>query len=466
LALSTFLTHGATFLLASVLAVVFMIAVLGALLRQRRSPGATIAWVMLIVLMPPVGLPLYLLFSGRKLRTISATKAKIQLKPDAPRAGDGWPPIGERLLGAYGLAPPAIGNAIQFHGNGEEAFADLIRLIDGARQSISIQTYEMSNDDAGKVIVEHLAAAAKKGVKVRLLLDGLGALGMSLLALWKLRRAGAQAAFFLPVWRINLIARSNLRNHRKIAVFDDARVFAGGRNLTTSYLGPQPDPKRWRDLTFVLEGPSVSDFAKIFRYDWEFATKEQIEPAPQLGRAGNSSAAAQVVAEGPDVEGDPLYAAIMSALYLAEKRVWIVTPYFVPDTAMSQALAVAAKRGVDVRITVPAKSGQWVTDLARGPYLRDAREAGAKVMLFTAGMVHGKAVVIDDRMAMAGSANFDSRSMFLNFEVMCLMYSPAEIQAVAAWMETLSASVEEGGKPVSGFRDTVESVAFLLTPLL
>ena len=267
-----------------------MVAVLGSLLRQRRSPGSTVAWVLVIMLAPPIGLPLYLLFGGRKLRVISATKAKIELKPEAPRPADGWAPIGESLLGSYGLAPPAAGNSIHFHANGEEAFADLINLIDSAQHSIGIQTYEMMNDDAGKVIMEHLAAQAKKGVKVRLLLDGLGAFRMSLWALWKLRRAGASTAFFLPVWRIALISRSNLRNHRKIAVFDDARVFAGGRNLTTNYLGPQPAPKRWRDLSFVLEGPSVADFAKIFRYDWAFTTHEQIPPATQPAPAGNSGA--------------------------------------------------------------------------------------------------------------------------------------------------------------------------------
>jgi cardiolipin synthase len=312
------------------------------------------------------------------------------------------------------------------------------------------------------------AAAAKRGVQVRLLLDGLGALGMSwsLWSLWKLRRAGVSAKFFLPVWKPAFISRTNLRNHRKIAVFDDARVFAGGRNLTTSYLGPQPSPKRWRDLSFVLEGPSVADFAKIFRYDWAFATKEQIPPAPASARVSNSGAVAQVVPDGPDVIGDPLYATIMSVLYLAQSRIWIVSPYFVPDAAMSQALAVAAKRGVDVRILVPEKPDEWIGGFARGPYLRDLKAAGAKVMLFTPSMLHAKAIVIDDKLAMAGSANFDQRSMFLNFEVMCLIYSKAEIQALAAWMDTLVPDTREGGQPVSTFRDTIESVAFLLTPLL
>ncbi len=232
-------SHGLTLYLAMILAVILGVTVLASLLRQRRSPGATISWVLLMVFLPPIGIPLYLIFSGRKFRNISAEKAKIELKPDAPRPTDGWEPIGDKLLTSYGLAAPAAGNSIKLHANGEEAFADLIRLIDGAQHSISIQTFEMSNDAAGKVIVEHLIEKAKAGVRVRLLLDGLGAFWMSIWALWRLRRAGGSTAFFLPVWRIALITRSNLRNHRKIAVFDDARVFAGGRNLAARYLGPR-----------------------------------------------------------------------------------------------------------------------------------------------------------------------------------------------------------------------------------
>jgi cardiolipin synthase A/B len=462
------LTHGLTFLLSAFLAVIFMIAVLGSLLRQRRSPGATVAWLIFIIFLPPIGLPLYLFFGGRKLEKLSAAKTRIELRPsgDQTQPTDSWPPIGGRLLGSYGLAQPTAGNSIRFHANGEEAFADLIALIDGARESISVQTYEMRNDEVGKLIVERLIAQAKNGVKVRLLLDGLGSFAMSRLALWKMHRAGVSARYFLPAWRIFKLNRGNLRNHRKIAVFDGARVFAGGRNLTKSYLGPTPDPKRWADISFVLEGPSVGDFAKIFNYDWEFTTKEQIPAVSSPKAVPGGTATAQIVPAGPDVEGDPLYAAIISAIYLAQERVWIATPYFVPDASMAQALMTAAKRRVDVRIVVPSKSDQWITNMARGPYLREAREAGAQVMLYTPSMMHGKAVVIDNKLAIAGSANFDQRSMFLNFEDMCLMYSQKEVGAVANWINSLSATVEEGGKPVTTFRDTVESVAFLLTPLL
>ncbi len=236
--------------------------------------------------------------------------------------------------------------------------------------------------------------------------------------------------------------------------------------MLRAILGREPDPKRWLDLSFVLEGPSAADYAKIFRYDWAYATKEKMEPPVAPAPVTDTGGVAQVVAAGPDVVDDPLYAAIISSLYLAQKRAWIVTPYFVPNDAMSLALSLAAKRGVDVRLIVPGKSDQILANMARGPYMRDAAKAGAKVRLYTGGMVHAKVLLIDDELAMVGSANFNSRSMFLNFEVMCLMYSAAEINAVAAWVETLSTPADEGGQPVGAFRDTVESVAFLLTPML
>ena len=225
--------------------------------------------------------------------------------------------------------------------------------------------------------MEHLAAQAKKGVKVRLLLDGLGAFRMSLWALWKLRRAGASTAFFLPVWRIALISRGNLRNHRKIAVFDDARVFAGGRNLTTSYLGPQPDPKRWRDLACWRgrQWPTTPRFSAT------------TGPSPRMSRSRQPLGQRGWGIRAPWLKSwrrGRTWRAIrstqqFSALYLAQERVWIVTPYFVPDDVMAQALTIAAKRGVDVRIVVPRKSGQWLTDMARGPYLRDAKAAGRRI---------------------------------------------------------------------------------------
>lgn len=462
--MSGILSHGLTLQFAMIAGVI-LTGLIVVMLRQRRSPGSSMAWLMAIVLLPPIGIPAFLIFGGRKLKKIIATKPGIEQGAGTPPATDGWSSTGARLAGSFGLPSPTGGNQIRLHANGEEAFADLIKLIEGAKRSIAIQTYVFKHDATGKAIMAALTAQAKKGVAVRLLLDGFGAFPMSRLALWRLKRAGGKTAFFMPVWRISLLARSNLRNHRKIAVFDGEKVFAGGRNLAFEYLGAQADAKRWHDLSFVIEGQAVADYAHIFNCDWGFATNEQPEPPapPQPGAPGGG--VVQVVPAGPDVAGDALYAATLSALFQAQKRIWIVTPYFVPNEPLAQALTIAARRGVDVRILVPASGGQILTDLARGPFLRDAVKAGAKALAFPA-MVHAKAVLIDDAVAMVGSANFDTRSMFLNFEVMSMLYSPADIRAVEAWIGTLFAAAEDAGKPVSAFRDTVESAAYLVAPLL
>jgi cardiolipin synthase len=165
----------------------------------------------------------------------------------------------------------------------------------------------------------------------------------------KLRRAGGKVAFFLPIWRITLLNRSNLRDHRKIAVFDGERVFAGGRNLADEYLGPRPDPKRWADFSFVLEGPAAAHYGEIFRYDWAFASREKLS-APGQGESPTQQgdAVIQVVPSGPDVADDQLFAGILSFIFSAKHRLWIVSPYFLPNEMLAEALQIALQRGVDV----------------------------------------------------------------------------------------------------------------------
>lgn len=459
-------THGLTLQIAMIAGVV-LTAIIVTLLRQRRSPGSSVAWLLAIVLLPPIGIPAFLLLGGQRFRKISATKATIPTAAIGEPPTDGWSEAGAKFASGYGLAAPTGGNRLRLHPDGETAFADVLQMIDSAKRSIAVEMYILKNDATGKILIDKLAEKAKAGVEVRVLLDGLGSFSMSRLAIWRLRRAGVKTAFFLPVWRIALLARTNLRNHRKIVIVDGERVFAGGRNLATEYLGPTPDAKRWRDLSFVLEGPAVAEYARIFRYDWAFVTREQLAEAPAPAPISNGPGGVmQVVPAGPDVAEDALYAATLSALYQAQSRIWIVTPYFVPDDSLRQALVIAAKRGVDVRIIVPEKPDQLLTGLARGPYLRDVAKAGAKVRLLNGTLVHAKAVLVDDAVAMVGSANFDARSMFLNFEVMSLLYSSGEIKTVEAWIETLWPQTAEGGKPVSGFRDTLESLAYLVAPQL
>lgn len=442
--------------------------VVSAVLRQRRSPASSLTWLITILLLPLIGIPLFWLFGSRKIRRIAQAKPPVALTPP-PEPAAATAPNPEVAQAAAHLGSDGItrGNTLKFHDGGEDAFADLMALIDGAKKSIHIETYVLKQDATGSAIVERLVARAKEGIEVRLLIDGFGSFHMARRPLRKLRRAGGKVAFFLPIWRITLLNRSNLRDHRKIAVFDGERAFAGGRNLADEYLGPKPNAKRWADFSFVLEGPAAAHYGEIFRYDWAFASREKLPPPTPIDVPPRQEGAVmQVVPSGPDVKDDELFAGILSFIFSAKRRLWIVSPYFIPNEMLAEALQIALQRGVDVRVVVPEKSDQVLVDLARGQYLRDLAALKCKVLLYTPGMVHAKAMLVDDVAAAVGSANFDSRSMFLNFEVSSVIHSPAEVRAVEAWIEKLMTQTRPMDGKVGTGRDTLEGIARLITPML
>jgi cardiolipin synthase len=242
----------------------------------------------------------------------------------------------------------------------------------------------------------------------------------------------------------------------------------GGMNLAAVYMGPTADPNRWRDLSLFLSGPVVPRLAELFRSDWKFATGEDLtaEPPDALPAEPAGDSRTQVVASGPDVAGDPLYEALVSAIFTAMERIWVVTPYFVPDETLARALELAARRGVDLRLVVPAHSNHLTADLARGSYLRQVHNAGGRVLLFRPGMIHAKVVLIDDRLAVIGSGNMDMRSLFLNYEVAMFLYSRAPIEATAAWIASLTSECTTGLPVPSRASELAENVVRLLSPLL
>jgi cardiolipin synthase len=442
------------------------LVVVAGIVRQKRSPASSVAWLVTILLLPLIGIPLFWLFGSRKIDRIAKSKPHVVLTPD-PVARSAPQP--EAALAAAHLGSEGItnGNFLKFHDNGEDAFADLMALIDTAKRSIHIETYVLKPDVTGTAIMDKLVAKAQQGLEVRLLIDGFGSFHMARSPLRKLRRAGGKYAFFLPIWRITLLNRGNLRDHRKIAVFDNERVFAGGRNLADEYLGPKPNPKRWADFSFVLDGPAAAHYDEIFRYDWEYASREKL-PVPDGSAiaARQDGATVQVVPSGPDVTDDELFEGILSFIFSAKSRLWIVSPYFIPNEMLARALQIALSRGVDVRIVVPQKSDQLLVDLARGQFLRDLSALKAQVLLYTGEMVHAKAMLVDDVAATVGSANFDSRSMFLNFEVSSVIHSKAEVRAVEAWIEALMRDTRPFADIPGRRRDTIEGLARLVAPML
>ncbi|MHB8346723.1 MAG: phospholipase D-like domain-containing protein [Acidiferrobacterales bacterium] len=449
--------------MASTAGFLFAAVLIAHIVRQRRPPAATLAWLLVIVLAPYVGVPLYLLLGGRKMRKLSAGKVRISLPVAVvPSALSEM----ERLLLAHNVPPASGDNFITLQCTGEDSYAALADLIDNATHSIYIGVFILHPDSVGKDI---LAGRAAEGLTVRVLLDGVGSMQTHRHALEPLAEAGGRWAFFMPVLHRPFRGRSNLRNHRKIVIADGCRVLAGGANIAGEYMGPRTRPGRWPDLTFTIEGPAVNQYVAVFRSDWHFASGEVLEVGPPvdgLSVKHGADARIQVVPSGPDVPGEPLYDVLLSMAFSARRRLWVVTPYFVPDDAICRALILAVHRGIEVCILVPERSNHRIADIAGRGYLRDIADEGGKVLFYTGGMLHAKAVLMDEDLAMIGSANIDLRSLLLNYEVGVLLYSAAQIRLLEAWVAELATGARSGLPEASMAGQLQEGLARLLAPQL
>lgn len=444
------------------------------LMSERKQPGNTFAWLFAIAFIPYVGVPLYLMFGGRKLRKLAEKKARLH---PTPSAAPFFPTIEQNLAARVftrnGACPPVGGNRVSFLTSGEESFERLEYGILHAKHSIHLMTFILGRDVVGRRLVKLLAQRAREGVKVRLLLDGLGCFLSAGSFCDPIREAGGEVVKFMPVMPLQTPHSANLRNHRKIAIFDHRIAAVGGRNLAVEYMGPTTLKRRWRDLGGVIEGPAVRLLDEIFLADWAFATGQSLAdlqrelPAAVPAAAGDSEV--QIVTSGPDVSGDPLYEGILSLVQQAERSVWIVTPYFIPDEVLYRSLLVQARAGIDVRLVVPEKSNHPITDLARKHYLRGLHAAGAKILFYGPGMIHAKMLLVDEATSLFGSANMDLRSLFLNFEVGAVTYSPSEAKAISDWMREIFAHSKPMPEPRQQnrlFPTIGEEIARLLAPLL
>jgi cardiolipin synthase A/B len=468
-----FLPGGLLAHLAAIVGFLLALFFVGRLMSERRAPANTFAWGLVIIFIPWLGVPLYLLFGGRKLRKL--IKNKSALLPVVPEicgaeAQNVCVPVAKTVAAAGGFAPVA-GNRVRLLLTGEEDFAELERQILAARRSIHITSFILSRDDTGARVIELLAKRAREGIKVRLLLDALGSFRSSKGFADPIRTAGGEVGRFMPVLPFTSRGSANLRNHRKMAIFDGVTAMVGGRNLAIEYMGPTPYAKRWRDFGVVIEGPAAVVLGEVFTADWAFVKREPPDASRVDSRAGGAPHSGQceiqVVASGPDVPGDPLYEGIVSMIQQAERDIWIVTPYFIPDEVILRSLIVKARAGCRVTLIVPARSNHPVTDFARRNFTRELAKAGGRLLLYTPGMLHAKAIVVDDRVALVGSPNCDLRSLFVNFEIGVLIYTQSDVAAIAAWVADVA---KQCRPPVYAKPHLLTSVAEdlcrLLAPLL
>jgi cardiolipin synthase A/B len=397
--------------------------------RERRPPSIAIAWVLGMIALPYLVLPMYLLFGRRKFprKTLGSSR-------DRPAARH-W---AQGLIESFGL-PASSPGLIDMHQDGKQSAAALFAIMSGAVSRLDICTYILGDDVFGREAMQRMVERARDGVEVRLLLDGVGAFQLPKTCFDALHLGGVQTAIFSPLFARRTQGPRNLRNHRKMAIADNARLWAGGRNLAAEYFWGLAGAPPWQDLTFDVQGPVAAAAAAQFESDWVAAggkpTAANIA-TPRAADAASSLGEAQFLPSGPDQSEDTVHALLIDACFHVRKRILITTPYFVPDVSLETAMRLAARRGVQIDLCIPACSNHRLADFARSRALRSLSQAGVNVLLVPY-MNHAKAVVFDDALGVSGSVNLDSRSLLLNYECAVVFYGSREIEWLANWIEAL-----------------------------
>ena len=452
------------FHVGTILTVILTLLLVSKILRNSTRPAVTIGWLLAIIFMPLLGIILYLTFGERKINVHLNSKEKLAL-PSSKKCSPKIVihPI-HSLIVSMNLPASNINNTSIFDKNGNEAWLSLTTLIKSAEHSIDIAIFILGKDTVGQHIISLLEEKAASGIKIRLLLDGVGTFSFTNKRFKSLLSKGGKVAWFIPLLHRPFRGRTNLRNHRKIVIADNQRIWAGGRNISGDYLGKHCPTNCWVDISFVQTGSIVANYSAIFEADWAFATADKTTPqhdekAPAI--TANTTSELQLIPSGPDVEGDPIYSVILTAYYAAQSHIMIVTPYFIPDDNIQRALQLAALRGVTVDLITPKKSNHKLADIARNRAIRELANVGVNIWYLPV-MVHAKVMIIDNNFAMAGSANLDLRSLFLNCELMSAFYSKQDIDWLSQWFTSLQKiSTKYEIKKASAMTELLEGLALL-----
>lgn len=441
-----------------------IVAILIHMLYHRRSPSAIIAWLLSIILIPYISVPLYFVIGLRK-RKNRYKKSSLKLK-NQPTDQNIQNSI-DGVLRNYKIADASPNKEFTIYTDSTKVYEAFMECIEKAKSSIYISTYIFEYDKVTKEIVTALIKKANEGVKVKILIDSLGSIILYLTQyrLRELKKAGAEIEFFMPIFQMPFRNYINLRNHRKIYIFDNEKVFSGGANLSNEYLGATYNKKRWEDIMFLIEGTSVEQYFEIFASDWFYASNEKLKFTKKR-QEPQGDIYLQVVPSGPDMDKDAFYEALLSAIYGAKERIYIITPYFIPNNSLIEALIIAHHKGVDVRLITPKEANHTIVNLVRSSYMRELEEAGIKIHLYNGAMLHAKAILFDSKSVVLGSVNFDNRSLFLNYEVALFVYSQKIIKEIEEWAGKLIANSSFGTKNVSDSRRVFENLMRIMAPQL
>lgn len=431
-----------------------------ALMQSRTGQGA-VAWILSLNLFPLLAVPAWLAFGDSHLENYNSVRnaGLEETRPFAEmlienrdkyttEASDSEIPENLETLAGLASLPVMRGNQAELLVDGKNTFSSINKAISEAEDYILIQFYIFRADDTGKEIKRLLVEKAKAGVDVWLLLDNYGSFGLPDLFFKDLKDAGVNVESFMDLsGRANRF-QINFRNHRKVVIVDGKTGFVGGHNVGDEYIGKHPSLTPWRDSHMKLSGPVVKTLQVPFVEDWYWATRTipggldwEISEDDFVG-----STEALVIATGP---ADPMETCAMfflSAINNAKDRVWIASPYFVPDDKLVTALQMAAMRGVDVRILMPGLADSKMVELASYSYLTELDKAGVKMWRYKNGFMHQKVMIVDDSISAIGSANFDNRSFRLNFEITGVVHDSGFNGEVADMLKKDFANSVEIGK--------------------
>lgn len=416
----------------NVLYALSILGVIAVVVSENRNPVKSLAWVTVLLVAPLVGLVLYIVF-GRNIQNKRIISRKNRRKLRRLGAGGDIDPrklhLPEKVIPlvslAYSLCGTSYyeGNSVEVFDNGRDKFDALLRDIAGARRFINMQYYIIADDEIGTRVMDALIERARAGVKVRIIYDHVGSFKLKKKSLRRLREAGIEAYPFFKVVFPPFGTRINWRNHRKIVVVDGEIGYIGGMNVADRYLTGGKLFSTWRDLHLRIKGPSVGALQQSFAVDWNFMGQPLLEDVAGGEPVTDNPVGMQLVTGGPTTQWLNMTLLFQQAISSAQKCVYIQTPYFLPSEGLLHALQGAALSKVDVRVMLPMRSDSDMLRWASNSYIQECLRAGIKIYLYEKGMLHSKAIIVDDEFVTIGSTNFDFRSFEHNFEANMLLYS-------------------------------------------
>lgn len=458
------------------------------LLLEFRRPQRTVAWMFILLCVPPLGFLFYYTIGRNYVRARQVAKGSNnslrEIRQHVERSSflvksseDSGNPEFENhkeflhLLANLTNNPITGRNESRILPSGEEAFRAILEAMEKAEQHIHVQFYIFRDDQIGNRFKEVMVRKARQGVKVRLLCDGIGSHKLSGKFIHSLKKEGVEFHYFLPPLMSILDRRLNYRNHRKVVIVDGVIGFTGGLNVGDDYLGLYPKVGYWRDTHVQLKGDSVYFLQVVFLKDWSLVSGERLSH-PRLFSVHSCQGreAVQIVDSGPERGIDATEEIYFSSICAAKYRIWISSPYFIPNSPINRALKSAVLRGIDVRIIIPGQPDSWLVHYASLSYVEDLQDAGVKFYRYQKGFMHAKVVVIDELVASVGSANLDLRSLYSNFELTAVLLDPNEIKTLAQQFEedlSFSEYVDpKEFKQRGRMKKLKENVCHLFSPLL